>query len=214
MTNVASTVEINRIRKLLVKSAYAVLDAQGWKVSRVKGRVLRITKNGKSKLAAIRTSRDTWIAFARSDDDAAWVTLSDVDVVVASSVDDPENPKFAQVHMFDAGEVRERFDRAYAARKAADHSIPLGRGVWVSLYRDEATIPVQRVGAGIGNIHPPIARVQLDAVGISAPVAPQAANPTTHHSDDIEPLTIAQAKARLARSLGVDPANIKITVEA
>jgi hypothetical protein len=32
-------------------------------------------------------------------------------------------------------------------------------------------------------------------------------------SDD-EPLTIAQAKARLARTLGVAPASIKITVEA
>lgn len=39
-------------------------------------------------------------------------------------------------------------------------------------------------------------------------------NPLTMVESDDEPLTIAQAKARLARTLGVAPASIKITVEA
>jgi len=33
-------------------------------------------------------------------------------------------------------------------------------------------------------------------------------------NDDAGPLTIAQAKTRLAQTLGVDPGSIKITVEA
>lgn len=217
MTNVTKTPEKKRIRRILINAAVATLEGQGWKVARVKGRIRRITKGGKSLLAAIRTSQDTWIAFPRTEDDKKWATLSEVDVVVAASVDDPTNPKFALVHMFDAKDVRERFDRAYAARQAAGHIIQLGRGVWVSLYREEATDPVQRVGAGIGIAHPPIARVPLDGANAGGagmtPIGRPA--PTDGMIDGAdEPLTIAQAKARLARTLGVDPASIKITVEA
>jgi hypothetical protein len=217
MTNVSKTAEKNRIRKILIRAALTALDQQGWQVARVKGRIRRITKNGKSLLAAIRTSQDTWIAFPRTRDGKKWKTLSDVEVVVAASVDDPSNPKIALVHMFAAKELLERFDRAYAARQAAGHTIQKGRGVWVSLYHDEATEPVYRVGAGIGIVHPPIAHIPLDASELSGagmkPPTPGPA-PSDDMADDDEPLTIAQAKARLARTLGVDVSSIKITVEA
>lgn len=225
MANVTKTPEKKRIRMALVDAALSTLEKEGWKVARVrgggKGRVRRISRGTKNLLAAIRTSQDEYIAFPRTDDDSAWATLSEVDVVVAAAVDDARNPKFAQVHMFDAGDLRQRFDRAYAARRAAGHTIPLGRGVWVSLYHDEATDPVGRVGAGIGLASPPIARIPLNAVAAPrthAPGAPPAQPPTwssgaSDDSDD-EPLTIAQAKTRLARTLGVDPSSIKITVEA
>src|SRR5438034_4859928 len=141
MANVTKTPEKKRIRRLLVNAALSTLEKEGWKVARVrgggKGRVRRITRGNKNLLAAIRTSQDEYIAFPRTDDDSAWATLSEVDVVVAAAVDDARNPKFAQVHIFDAGDLRQRFDRAYAARRAAGHTIPVGRGVWVSLYRSE-----------------------------------------------------------------------------
>lgn len=225
MASVTKTPEKKQVRMALVDAALSTLEKEGWRVARVrgggKGRVRRISKGNKNLLAAIRTSQDEYIAFPRTDDDSAWATLSEVDVVVAAAVDDARNPRFAQVHMFDADDLRQRFDRAYAARRAAGHTIPLGRGVWVSLYHDEATDPVGRVGAGIGLASPPIARVPLNAVAATrtqAPGAPLAQPPTwsagaADDSDD-EPLTIAQAKTRLARSLGVDPSSIKITVEA
>src|SRR5207253_15564 len=127
-----------------------------------KSSVRRITKNGKSKVVSIRTTQDTYIAFPRTQDDKAWVTLSEVDAVVAVSVDDGDNPKFALVHMLPGDEMRDRFDRTYAARKSANHTIPLGRGVWLSLYLDEATSPPHLVGAGAGIAHPPIVRVPLE----------------------------------------------------
>ena len=146
MANVTKTPEKKRIRVALVNAAMSTLEKEGWKIERVrgggKGRVRRITKGGKSLLASIRTSQDEWIAFPRTLDDTAWATLSEVDVVVAASVDDAKNPRFAQVHFFDAAELRQRFDRAYSARVAAGHQIPKGRGVWVSLYHDEATDPI------------------------------------------------------------------------
>ncbi|MEX2271477.1 MAG: hypothetical protein WD690_08410 [Vicinamibacterales bacterium] len=214
MTNVKGP-EKKLIRRKLVRAAIDTLEKEGWKVTRVrgggKGRLRRIAKDATVRLAAIRTSQDTWIAFPRNDDDTAWVTLSEVDVVVAVSVDDPERPQHAQVHFLEADELREHFDRAYAARTAAGHTITKGRGVWVSLYHEEGTSPVQRVGAGIGNTHPPIARIPLGGDGDHVP--PIASSGASGADDDL-PLTIADAKRRLARTLGVRPDNIRITVEA
>ena len=201
---------------MLSGACVTTLESHGWTVEKPRGagnvRVRRITKNGKSRLAAIRTTQDQWIAFARNGDDTQWVTLCDVDVVVVASVD-PDDPKFARVHMIEASEMKTRFDRAYTGRLDAGHSIPVGRGVWLSLYDEEASDPVTLVGAGAGIANPPLARVPLD---VPAPGMPSArtTQPVEVRNAGEESLTIAEAKARLARTLGVDPSNIKITVEA
>jgi hypothetical protein len=221
MTDVLKTQQKKAIRRALIQAALAVLEREGWKVGKegpkIRGRVRQITKNGRALVAAIRTSQDGWIAFPRNRKDTKWITLADVDVVIAAAVDDPAEPKFAQVHMFEAKELRERFDRAYTARLEAGHSIPRGRGVWVSLYYEETSDPVNRVGAGIGIAHPPIAQVPLDQGGVSdsrPPVIQPTSEPADGDAANFQPLTIQQAKVRLARSLGVDPGSIKITVEA
>jgi hypothetical protein len=64
------------------------------------------------------------------------------------------------------------------------------------------------VGAGAGLKYPPIATVPLQPEGLSDFEEQGAAD----HNE--APLTIAEAKRRLAVSLGVDPASIKITIEA
>lgn len=213
MTNVYGRPEKVELRRKLREIGIKTLERDGWKVERVQGArkssVRRITKGGESKLAAIRTTQDTWIAFPRDKKDQKWRTLSEVDAVVAVSVDDRDEPRFALVHMIDADEMRDRFDRAYRARVEAGHSIPIGRGVWVSLYQREAREPTNRVGAGAGLDHPPIARVPLsegDKHGGPSDVR--------YAQDADQPLTIEQAKRRLARTLGVDTTNVKITIEA
>lgn len=210
MTKVA-TDKKTIIRKRLRGIAEQALQRQGWTVERVPGAgtsVRRITKDGKSKVISIRTTQDTWIAFPRTPDDKRWKTLSDVEAVVAASVDDPHNPQYAQIHMLDGDDLRKRFDRAYKARLSEGHTIPIGRGVWLSLYREEGNDPIQLVGAGAGNLEPMLDRVPLNG---NAGVA--AAPPLADESAD-EPLTIAEAKRRLAKTLGVEPSSIKITVEA
>ena len=118
--------------------------------------------------------------------------------------------------MIDANEMRNRFDRAYAARLAAGYTIPSGRGVWVALYENDVSDPVTLVGAGAGVANKPIARVSLAEA--TAPAASVPVMATVQREDagngDEESLTIADAKTRLARTLGVDPSSIKITVEA
>jgi hypothetical protein len=214
MTNVYGRPEKAERRSRLFQVGVQALQAQGWSVERIAGigksSVRRITKNGETRKVSIRTTQDTWIAFPRNNDDTQWVTLSEVDAVVAVSVDTADDPKFALVHMIEGDEMRDRFDRAYAARMRANYSIPLGRGVWVALYIPEANDPPTHVGAGAGIDNPPIARVPLEPDDTEADDASErGASP-----GDNEPLTIAEAKRRLAVSLGVDPSSIKITIEA
>lgn len=142
------------------------------------------------------------VAFPRTKDDARWATLSDVDVVVVASVD-PDDQEFALIHMIDADELRDRFDRAYAARLNADHAIPLGRGVWVALYENEAAEPVSLVGAGAGLANEPIARVRLPWGGAPAASPPVAGTTQRAGASNTDggTLTIAEAKSRLARTL-------------
>jgi len=213
MTNVYGSPEKLPMKTWLFKTAIRALENEGWTVDKEKGSgkssVRRISNKKMSMLVSIRTSQDSWIAFPRLDDDSGWRTLSEVDAVVAVSVDNKLEPRFAKVHLIDGEEMRDRFDRAYSARKNAGYTIPIGRGVWVSLYETEANEPVTLVGAGAGLKFPPILVVPIkDSDRIEA-----IENESTIPPVD-EPLTISEAKRRLAVTFGVSEANIKITVEA
>jgi hypothetical protein len=226
MTNVFRTPKKLATKQDLFRIAVDALESKGWNVQWMPGgksSVRQIVKGGVRKTVSIRTSQDTWIAFPRDRDDNGWVTLDAVDYVVAASVDDRFNPQFAKVHLIDGKEMRERFNRAYSARKNARHSLPVGRGIWVSLYHEEATDPVNRVGAGAGLTNEPIARVPLNNGRIensllarqdaaSPPPVPLAAAPPSGAGD--LRLSIPEAKRLLALSLGVNEADIRITISS
>jgi hypothetical protein len=214
MANIFATPEKKSTRDRLFQIGLETLHDQGFKVERIpkcgKASVRRITKAGKSQKVAIRTSQDRLISFPRDHADKIWVTLSEVDVVIVVSVDDSQNPKFALVHMIDADQLRQRFDRSYRARMEAGYRIPVGHGVWLSLYDRDATEPVNHVGAGVALDYPEIARVPLEPEGSysHATVATKALN------ENDKPLFIPEAKRRLAKTFGVEESSIKITVEA
>ena len=216
MTNVYATPEKVSMKTLLFRTAVQALESSGYKVERVPGSgkssVRRITKGKESKVISIRTSQDTWIAFPRMENDKSWRTLDEVDAVVPVSVDDKHAPKIARVHLVPGDEMRDRFNRAYKARKDAGHSIPVGRGIWISLYNKEANNPVSHVGAGAGLKFPPIAEVPIE---FGAAIADDSGNDDEVPAvkEQAPPMTIAEAKRLLSISLGVDPANIKIIVE-
>ena len=197
MTNIFNKPKKFEIRQFLFQASLDALAKDGWKVERIAGlgksSVRRIVKEGIKKTVSIRTSQDTWIAFPRNDADDGWATLDDVDYVVAASVNDLIEPKFALVHLIEGNEMRERFDRAFAARKSAGHSLPHGRGVWVSLYHEESDFPVSRVGAGAGLSHPPIARVPLGN-GKAEPSPPlPVGTPSSPTADGEKRIGIAEA---------------------
>ncbi len=229
MANVFGSPRKLATKQELFEIALGGLKANGWNVERIlgagKSSVRRISRGNVSGVASIRTSQDTWIAFPRNPQDTGWVTLSDVDYVVAASVDNGREPKLAKVHLISAHEMRQRFDRAYAARKSAGHNLQLGRGVWISLYLPEAKDPVNRVGAGAGLANAPITRVPLRGGAgelaapaqtlMPAPLPPGPVSPVLASGgppSDNSFLSISEAKRRLAISLGITEADIKITI--
>ncbi|MGA3071518.1 MAG: hypothetical protein ABSD43_15015 [Terracidiphilus sp.] len=217
MTNIFGEQKKHEVKRELFQRALEALAKDGWKIERMAGlgksSVRRIVKGGITKTVSIRTSQDTWIAFPRNQANDGWATLGEVDYVVAASVDDRIDPRFAQVHLIEGGEMRDRFDRAYAARKSAGHSLPRGRGMWVSLYHKESDYPVNRVGAGAGLSNAPIARVPLGGQRAepSSPPREVATSFMRVAAEDAH-ISIAEAKRLLALSLGVNEADVRITI--
>lgn len=228
MTNVSGTPKKRATRRGLFAFAIGALEKEGWTVSRVprggKASLREIRRGDECWKVSIRTSQDAWIAFPRKRGEDGWVTLDDVDFVVASSVNDRHNPTIARVHMVPGDDARARFNRAYAARRKADHVIPEGRGIWLSLYEKEVTEPVSYVGGGIGLAWPAIAELDLTRSALptgdgelddDAPEddADDTAPPALAAAPVDAPLSIPEAKRRLAVTLGVPESAIKISIE-
>jgi len=218
MTNIFSTPEKRERKKRLFEIGLEALQKQGWTVTKEKlgkASVRRISKDGDSKLVSVRTTQDQWIAFPPKPKRDGWITLDDVDVVVAVSVDANDPPREALVHWLPADEMRKRFDAALKARVAAKRVQPDRRGIWIPLYEREADNRenVSYIGGGAGLDYPAIARVLIDGGGGAPP--PAAANGVDDgEGNDEDALTIGEAKRRLSRTLGVPESSIKIIVEA
>ena len=217
MTNVFKTVEKVERKDRLFEIGVQTLQKQGWTISREKGlgkaSVRRITKEGTSKLVSIRTTQDQWIAFPPKPDGDGWITLDNVDVVLAVSVDDRDSPKAALVHWIDAAEMRDRFNRAAKARRKAGHHVSeKRRGVWLPLYHQDDGQTVRFVGGGAGIDYPPIAREPLNGGDGSPPRNKLVSSDSPDEGHP--PLTILQAKRGLALSFGVPESAIKISIEA
>jgi hypothetical protein len=216
MTNIFNTPKKRERKKRLFEIGVETLEGQGWTVTKEKlgkSSVRRISKEGQSLLVSIRTTQDTWIAFPPKPAREGWVTLDDVEVVIAVSVDDAAQPREARVHWIPADDLRKRFSAALEARTAADRVQPDRRGVWIPLYEREAdnVENVSYVGGGAGLDYPPIARVPM--IGVSPPLIGE----SVFDGDQVnvaDLLSIAEAKRRLARTLGVPESSITIMVEA
>ena len=157
---------------MLVKAAVRFLKDAGLAPRRRPGRgrsnMWEIEEGGERKRVAIRTTRNRWFAFPPVQNGAGWKTLDGMDVVIVAALDDCDNPQAVEVFRFDAGEVRRRFDAAYAARIEAGHVIKDGFGMWVNLDKDERDA-ASSVGSGLAEAYPAVARFAFDAlVGESA----------------------------------------------
>jgi hypothetical protein len=212
---------------VMVQAAKNGAEAQGYTLNRVPGRGLSniwtITKDGKSQKACIRTTRDRWFAFPPLDSGKKWKTLSGVEVVIVAAVDSRDEPENVEVYIFPATEVRKRFDAAYAARTKAGQTVRINFGMWIGLDQDGRNIPAS-VGSGIADSFKPVAVFPLIDLLASSDQADELALVSDELSlgdddgpivdmENEPPLTIAEAKRRLALTFNVEPANIKIIVE-
>ncbi len=225
MTNIFNKPEKLERKKELFGLAKKALEQAGWRVEKTPGSgkssLLRLTKGDKQYTASVRTTQDQRIAFPRKKDDSGWLTLDEADYVVAATVDDKNNPQEGRVYMLDGDDVRERFDRAYQKRREAGYSLPIGRGVWVSLFTPENSKEIMSIGGGIALGKTPLLCAKLETKAPSHPIFPlsetaekQVSPPVNPAQRQDVPLSIAEAKRQLAQSLGIDPDKVKIIIEA
>ena len=81
----------------------------------------------------------------------------------------------------------------------------------MSLYEKESKEPVSLIGAGIGLLYPALAEVPLSDHDLESLEAEPGSEGVETASTEA-PLTIAEAKRRLAQSLGVPESAITITI--
>jgi len=225
MTNIFGRPEKHERKRRLFQGGIETLESLGYVVEKIPGigksSVRQITKDGRTQKVAIRTTQDQWMSFHENDSGTGWGTLEDVDLVMVVSVDSVENPRVGRVHLFEQADITARFNRARDARLQAGRVNPTSHGLYVAVYGVENAADPYSIGAGAGDASPPIAVVQLDggngpgAVALPPPdpVPPPPSSPRGQVSEEA-PLSIPEAKRRLALTLGVDPSAIKISVEA
>lgn len=188
------------------------LKTQGWVIERIpkcgKSSLRRISKGQVSHVVCLKTSQNGSIGFQRNDV-GGWVTLTDADVVVVVSLD-VVNPLYIKVHFFSARDVEEQLNRRYQARKDANHKLSEQHSIWLELYSPDKDDLPSYVGNGLGlNPETMIAhKLVKEIVSLY--------HPTTELVGEVaveEPLTIAEAKKRLASTYSVDVSAIKIIIE-
>ena len=150
---------------LMVGAALEGARKQGFAMKKQPGRglsnVYELTKDGRTQIVSVRTTRDRYIAFPPLDDGKRWKTLDDVEAVLVAAVDDRHDPQNVDVYFFPADKVRERFDASYAARVANGHTVRNNYGMWVMLDKGSDLIASQ-VGHGLSVQYPKIAQFSID----------------------------------------------------
>ena len=203
--------------QVLVNAATRALKEAGYAPRRLPGRgranVWEIEEGGQPKRVSVRTTRDRWFAFPPLNNGTSWKTLSDADIVVVASVDEPHDPNRIEVYRFDANEVRRRFDAAYKARIQAGRSEPDNFGMWVALDADCRGLPAS-VGSGLASEHEPIAVYPLDQL-IGADRGKVSDRADDDNAPEPSPDTIAEimmhARKRIAMFSGVNVEAVKLS---
>ncbi|MEA2833314.1 MAG: hypothetical protein QOG66_1516 [Methylobacteriaceae bacterium] len=231
MTNQFANLSAAAKWRLMVEGAKLGAASQGYTLKRVPGRGLSniwtMSKDGKTLRASIRTTRDRWFAFPPLAKGKKWKTLDEVDTVIVASVDSRDEPENVEVFIFPADEVRARFNAARTARVNAGQAVQDNFGMWVRLDYDNRKVPAA-VGSGIIDKYKFIATYSLEeliagnAEQLSVADDKELSTSDLTHEESSEQrresavplrLTIPEAKAALAATLGVSPGIIKITIE-
>jgi len=211
--------------RLMVSAAVEGAKKAGYGMKRQPGRGLSNTweasKDGVTKIASIRTTRDRWIAFPPLDKGSRWKTLDDAELVIVSAVDNPDNPQNVDVYLFPADVVRKRFDASYAARIENGHTVRDNFGMWVKLDAADADLPTQ-AGAGLAVEYPAIARYTIDELEGEMPAATERAVaevPDEAEDDEEAPAfvtvgdVLAWARSEIARLSGMSSDAIKLDLK-
>lgn len=209
--------------RLLVEAAKRGAQEHGLVLSRRPGRglanVWETKIDGVPVLISIRTTRDRYIAFPPLEKGQRWKTLDGVQKVLVATVDNPAVPTAVEVYLFEAADVRARFDAAYAARVAAGQAVTDNFGMWLGLDRDMRD-SAAAVGTGIVEEYKRLARYRIaDLIKTAqgsggAALAPEAEEGRTSERGAVDPQSvgdiIAWARGRIAKAASVPVEAVKL----
>ncbi|UCI19910.1 hypothetical protein FJ970_02760 [Mesorhizobium sp. B2-1-8] len=222
MTNLLSELSESVRWRLMVDAAKKAAEAQGYSMARVPGRGLsniwNITKDGKTTVAAIRTTRDRYIAFPPLKGGTKWKTLDDVETVIVATVDSKDDPENVEVYIFPADDVRKRFNAHYAARSKEGQAIKDNFGMWVGLDLDNRGIAAS-VGTGILDHYKRVAVYPISDLLADNPHEETSSEEPEHTPETVEPgfSTIAEvmawARDRVAQLAGVQVEAVKLDLK-
>jgi hypothetical protein len=189
--------------------------------------VYAVKKDGVTKLACIRTTRDRWIAFPSLEGGTKWKTLDGVELVIVATVDRKDDPQSVEVFIFPADDVRKRFNNAYAARKAQGNIVRDNFGMWVGLDTDERG-GAYAYGSGIAEKYKRIASYPIQDLAVAAAQQAPASDDEIVDSEiaselglelnvPTSPKTIAEvmawARERVAAIAGVNVEAVKLDLK-
>lgn len=176
--------------RLMVSAALEGAKAAGYAMKRQPGRGLsntyEMTRDGKTQIASVRTTRDRYIAFPPLDGGKKWKTLDTADVVLVSAVTDPADPQGVDVYLFPGDEVRKRFNASYAARIENGHTVRDDFGMWVMIDKGDDQI-VSQIGHSLAVDYPAIAHYTLDELeaGVKPETRRMAAEAAPEPEDEV-----------------------------
>jgi hypothetical protein len=189
------------MKKLILPAANAILERRYGQLISISGQGImkgersKFLVNGEQKRGITKASTNGRISFKREEDD--WIGLDESDVVVVIGPISANDPT-VMVSMFDRKAIRSAFDANYAAQtKEGMGHLPN----WIAPFHEEG-----RGARGVGD------GFQDKAIWteplypeVGMPVSAPTGKPSTG-------LTIEQAKEALAKTFGVPPESVEITI--
>jgi hypothetical protein len=209
----------------LVGAVLKAVEKEGYRLTRLPGRgrsnMWKVERNGETHRASFRTTRDRWIAFPPLNGGTKWKPLDEVDLVFIAAVSGSLRPERHRGLRVPAGDVRDRFSKAYAARVAAHQNVPVNFGMWIGLDVDPRRIPAG-TGSGLADKYKPIAVYPVASLmdtGVASKVAQPDDAGDHHHKAEppLRPTTIAKVLAEtrklVALIAGVAPEAVKLDLK-
>lgn len=185
-------------------AGYTVTRATG--VGRGPNQRFVLKRGSETITAALRTTRDNWIAFPPLED-GTWGTLSDVDAVLVSALVGGE----AHIWLLPAEELISKFDAGKAFCESDGRVVSIGTGFWRYLFEPSARMKAHlKAGANLTGGHEPLAVIQMaldeDADEESGEPRVDAGRCVLH--------AIQTARADLAADLGLPIEAVQISIVA
>jgi hypothetical protein len=193
-------------QKMLRGLVQVGLKQKGYDVEVLKGTGgarLRLSKDGKTNLALVRTSSDRWLGWMRKED-GEWRGMGDGNLIIAAVLDSDEKPTKAEIYAFDPADVQKAFKDNLAAREASSPDLKKTAPIFVCMDETKG-----KGAANVGSNLKAKAQWKLELPLDAAPPAEEAPVSTAKPKESKESFA-ARVRQEFADLLGVSVENVSV----